>query len=189
MTFAYAAYGSNLHPVRLTHKKRCPSAVLRGTCLMPSYRLSFRKHSGDGSAKCDAERTGNPEDELRIAVFDIAESEEAALDSAEGLGHGYNRDTFELIVGGQRVSATIYLADQNAVVRDVPYEWYKEMVVLGAQYHGFPNAYVKPILEVESKVDGNRTRAAENRAVVKSMRAANQQALQASDAGASQPEH
>ena len=41
---------------------------------MSGYRLLFRKRSADGSAKCDAECTGKPEDELRIAVFDIPES-------------------------------------------------------------------------------------------------------------------
>ena len=187
MTFAYAAYGSNLHPVRLTDKKRCPSAALRGTCVMSGYRLLFRKRSIDGSAKCDAKRTGNPQDALRIAVFAIAESEEAALDSAEGLGHGYHKDTVELTVNGQKVSATIYIADDDAIVTDVPYEWYKQMVVLGTEYHDFPDAYVKPILEVAAKTDGKQERAAKNWAVVDAMRDGNQ-ALQASDARAPQPE-
>ncbi|CAB1065472.1 hypothetical protein D1BOALGB6SA_10269 [Olavius sp. associated proteobacterium Delta 1] len=46
--------------------------------------------STDGSTKCDAEKTGNPSDELRIAVFDICELEEISLDNAEGLGSGYS---------------------------------------------------------------------------------------------------
>ena len=33
-TFLYAAYGSNLHPVRLRAADRCPSAKLIGTCVI-----------------------------------------------------------------------------------------------------------------------------------------------------------
>lgn len=172
-TFTYAAYGSNLHPVRLTDRERCPSAILRGTCVMPGYRLLFRKRSTDGSAKCDAERTGNPEDQLLIAVFDIAESEETSLDSAEGLGYGYHKDTVDLTLAGQDVTAKIYLAYEDRIVDDKPYEWYKQMVLLGAQYHGFPDSYVKTISDVLAKTDTDSSRAEKEWAKVETMQAAN----------------
>jgi gamma-glutamylcyclotransferase len=187
-TFAYAAYGSNLHPVRLNASNRCPSARLRGTCTVSGWRLVFQKRSKDGSAKGDAEKTENPSDELRIALFDIPISEEAALDKAEGLGHGYHKDSIDLILAGQNVKAKIYLADICAIVDDAPYDWYKEMVLLGAQYNGFPDPYGKSIQDVPSKRDTDKTRAAQKWAEVKAMKDANQ-ALQASDASAPRPEH
>lgn len=172
-TFAYAAYGSNLHPVRLKAADRCPSADLRGTCAITGYRLTFRKRSTDGSAKCDAERTGNQSDQLQIAVFDIFESEEQALDKAEGLFLGYHKDEIELTMDGQNFSAKIYLADEDAIVTDTPYEWYKQMVLLGAEYHCFPDSYIEPIRKVASKNDRDECRARRKWREVEKMRIAN----------------
>ena len=172
-TFAYAAYGSNLHPARLKADDRCPSAKFRGTCIITGRRLTFRKCSKDASAKCDANNTGNSSDELRIAVFDIPKSEEGALDRAEGLDHGYHKDNIELTVDGQNVTATIYLADDDAIVTDAPYGWYKQMVLLGAEYHRFPEPYLRAIRDVVSKTDTNESRARLKWDEVETMRAAN----------------
>lgn len=172
-TFAYAAYGSNLHPVRLKANDRCPSAQWRGTCVVKGWRLAFRKRSNDDSAKCDAEKTDNPSDELRVAVFDIPESEEQALDTAEGLGHGYHKDVLALAVAGQDLTAKVYLADEDAIVADAPYEWYKQMVLLGAEYHAFPDSYLARIRDVVSKTDINQSRAVRKWREVERMRIVN----------------
>lgn len=174
-TFPYAAYGSNLHPVRLRAQDRCPSAELRSTCTITGWRLTFRKHSTDGSAKCDAYSTGNPSDELWIAVFNIPESEEEALDNAEGLGHGYHKDKIQLTMDGEDLAAKIYLADEEAIVTDAPYEWYKQMVLLGAEYHLFPSSYMEPIQEVASKTDPDESRARRKWGEVEQMRTANKE--------------
>jgi gamma-glutamylcyclotransferase len=172
-TFRYAAYGSNLHPLRLGARDRCPSAELRGTCILTGWCLTFRKRSTDGSAKCDAERTGNPVDELRIAVFDIQESEEEVLDRAEGLNHGYHKEEIPLIMGGKDLTAKVYLADREAIVTDAPYEWYKQMVLLGAEYHCFPMSYTERIREVASKTDPDESRAHKQWLEVEKMKRAN----------------
>jgi gamma-glutamylcyclotransferase len=178
-SFAYAAYGSNLHPVRLCASDRCPSAKLRGTCVLTGWHLLFRKRSTDKSAKCDAERTDNPLDKLLVAVFDISTSEERALDDAEGLGKGYREDSVDLTINGQRLAAKIYLADKDAIVIDEPYEWYKQMVLLGAEYHRYPGDYIDAIRIVASKPDPDPTRSQKNWCEVEKMKAANQ-ALQVS---------
>jgi gamma-glutamylcyclotransferase len=172
-TFLYAAYGSNLHPLRLKAPDRCPSAKLRGTSIVTGWRLAFRKRSTDGSTKCDTEKTGNPSDELRIAVFDIPESEEVALDNAEGLGNGYHKGEIQLTMDGEDLMAKIYLADEEAIVADAPYDWYKQMVLLGAEYHCFRNAYTDRIQEVMSKTDHDKGRARRKWGEVEQMRAAN----------------
>jgi gamma-glutamylcyclotransferase len=169
-TFRYAAYGSNLHPLRLKAGDRCPSAELRGTCILTGWSLTFRKRSTDGSAKCDAERTGNPVDELRIAVFDIPESEGDALARAEG---GYHQNEIRLLMGGETLIAKIYLAGREAIVIDAPYEWYKQMVLLGAEYHCFPMSYTERICEVASKTDPDESRAHKQWLEVEKMKRAN----------------
>lgn len=173
-TFPYAAYGSNLHPLRLKAHDRCPSATLRGTSIITGWRLTFRKRSTDGSAKCDAEKTGNPADELRIAVFDIPELEEITLDNAEGLGKGYHKDEIHLTMDGEDLTAKIYLADEEAIVTDAPYDWYKQMVLLGAEYHCFPSTYADQIQDIVSKTDHNEYRARRKLEEVEQMRTANQ---------------
>jgi hypothetical protein len=172
-TFPYAAYGSNLHPLRIKAKDRCPSAKLHGTSIITGWRLTFRKRSTDGSAKCDAEKTGNPSDELQIAVFDIPENEESALDSAEGLGNGYHKDKINLTIDGEELSAKIYLADEEAIVDDAPYDWYKQMVLLGAEYQCFPSTYTNKIKAVKSKSDNDKNRARRKLEEVCKMKTAN----------------
>ena len=44
----YAAYGSNLHPARLS--RRAPSAEFVGTALLPGWELRLHKRGQDGSA-------------------------------------------------------------------------------------------------------------------------------------------
>ena len=172
-TFRYAAYGSNLHPLRLKAPDRCPSAELLGLCVLTGWCLTFRKRSTDGSAKCDADKTENPFDELRIAVFDIQESEEEVLDRAEGLNHGYHKEELPLIMGGKDLTAKVYLADREAIVIDHPYDWYKQMVLLGAEYHSFPMSYTKRIHEVASKADPNESRAHKKWLEIDKMKVAN----------------
>lgn len=172
-TFSYAAYGSNLHPLRLMAHDRCPTARLRGTSIMPGWRLAFRKRSADGSAKCDADKSGNSSNKLWIAVFDIPEAEEAALDNAEGLGSGYNKFEIKLRMDGENITAKIYLADKEAIVTDAPYDWYKEMVYLGAEYHSFPIIYTDQIQAVVSKIDHYDSRAKRKWREVEQMKTAN----------------
>ena len=54
------------------------------------HRLEFHKVGRDGSAKCDAFETGNPDDSVIGVVFDIHTAEKNYLDQAEGLGVGYD---------------------------------------------------------------------------------------------------
>ena len=52
----YLAYGSNLHPVRLT--ERVPSARFLGLTSLFGYQLRFHKrHEPDGSGKCNMYHT------------------------------------------------------------------------------------------------------------------------------------
>ncbi len=58
----YFAYGSNMSISRL--RERVPSAVRLGIFFLEGHRLCFHKASEDGSAKCDAYQTNNPNDEV-----------------------------------------------------------------------------------------------------------------------------
>ena len=151
-TFLYFAYGSNMSAARLRAADRTPSANLIGAARAAGYRLVFDKVGKDGSGKADCERTGAPADVVHGAVFRIAHSDRPALDSAEGLGYGY--DAFEIRVDTDLgiVSALTYLATKKDS-RLKPLTWYMHHVVHGARQCGLPDAYVAAIERVTAVRD------------------------------------
>lgn len=81
----YAAYGSNLHPLRL--RERVASARLIGTHFLADWSLRFHKRSRDKSAKCNIDAGGSG---IYVAVSDISVADMRTLDGIEGLGSGYS---------------------------------------------------------------------------------------------------
>jgi len=88
----YAAYGSNLHPVRL--RKRVPSAELMGFAVVANWELRFHKRGSDGSGKCNIAAAAG--DSVCFAIFKIEPLERSLLDKVEGLGHGYDEPTLAI---------------------------------------------------------------------------------------------
>lgn len=159
----YAAYGSNLHPVRL--QERVPSAELLGTGVVSGRELRFHKRSFvDGSGKCDIV----PGDGLvHVAVYDVPEDEKPLLDGFEGLGKGYRVEIVD--VPGFSPCFTYVAMDDHVDASLRPYDWYVRLVLIGCAYHGFPRDYVQaiaiPVLddawELDEDPDAERRAAAE----------------------------
>ena len=143
-TFIYFSYGSNMLTERL--QARCPSAQAIGIAVVPNYELNFSKISKDGSGKATLKQTLNPNIGSFGVLFAIDTKDRDALDEAEGLGVGYDRnDQFQITHLEDRVEAdvTTYLALSSAVNRTLqPYDWYKKLVVCGAVQHHLPDLYV-----------------------------------------------
>jgi hypothetical protein len=151
--YQYAAYGSNLHPDRL--RKRVSSALLIGTGLLPGYGLKFHKiGKKDGSGKCNIV-VG--ESGVHIAIFELAESDRPGLDRCEGLGYGYDRHTIQ--VDGYGACSTYIAADKAIDDSLAPMDWYKEYVLRGAQFHGFPLEYISALASQTAVVDPDHHRA------------------------------
>ena len=162
--YRYAAYGSNLHPVRL--QRRTPSAALIGTSTIDGYALKFHKRSDvDGTGKCSIEIGRGL---VHLAIYEIAIDEKDLLHRIEGLGKGYGLTTLQLDGFGDCLT---YVADA-AVVDDAlyPTDWYKEMVLLGCKRHRFPEEYVRFVQEIETIQDPDHARARENWRIVDAMR-------------------
>ena len=147
----YFSYGSNMSIRRL--RDRVPSACFVTVATLARHELRCHKVSKDGSAKCDAFKTGVSDHCVIGVVFDIAESEKPELDRREGLGNGYEEKVVELVsVDGGVIEATTYYAtiiDESIK----PYHWYKEHVLIGATEHGLPQRYIKIFSQIESVVD------------------------------------
>ena len=163
----YYAYGSNLHPARLA--ARIPSSRFLGIALLPNYQLAFHKRGADGSAKCNALFSGDPEHQLPGALFQMRAAEKPTLDEIEGLG--YRVDTLSVCLAGEMLSAFAYIAEDDYIDPQLkPYHWYKELVYLGALYHAFPAHLIEQIARVESIQDEDIERHQKNEQLLTCMR-------------------
>ena len=137
-TSLYAAYGSNLHPQRL--RERIKSATLRGTAFLGRYTLRFHKRGQDDSAKCGISECGQG---LHVAVYEIDEADRRVLDGIEGVGKGYEVDEVDVPGFGQCFT---YVASRTHIDDLLqPFDWYRDMVLLGCLRHAFPASYCERI--------------------------------------------
>jgi len=134
----YAAYGSNLHPLRLA--ERTPSARLVTTSFLSDWSLHFHKLGKDGSGKCNIISGSGG---VHVAIFDISAEDKLALDKIEGLGSGYSE--LLLTIPGIGECASYTAQETHIDITLVPYDWYRELVLMGARVHGFPNNYLDRI--------------------------------------------
>lgn len=154
----YFAYGSNLHLARM--RARVPSARVVGVGRVPGFRLSFRKAGRDGSAKCDLEPA--PGATVWGALYRFAAAHQPALDAAEGPGYYIERVTVATEAGS--VEAFTYRARPDWISEAAaPYDWYRDLVIVGARAHEIPDMYVAAIAGIDAIPDPDPDRAADNR--------------------------
>ena len=164
--FQYFGYGSNMLTDKLKRKDRCPSAVKIDVARTNEYTLKFHKVSTavsdqgirDESGKGDMAPKESETDELYGVVFSIDETQADNLDSAEGLGDGYEKKDIvvEGINKGPLRVVAYYATDINEDLK--PYHWYKGQTVDGAKEHGLPAEYIKKIEAFESIPDLDKER-------------------------------
>src|SRR3712207_7152836 len=86
----YAAYGSNMDPAQML--RRCPSSPHTGTGWVRGWRLTFgaEEYGWDGAlatlVPADDETPG-----VFVALYDLTEADERALDAWEGADSGLYR--------------------------------------------------------------------------------------------------
>lgn len=147
----YAAYGSNLHPLRLS--RRLATARLLGTSFLDDWSLRFHKRSVDGSGKCSIQ---NGSSGVHFAIYDISEADKQLLDTIEGVGSGYAEICIDVPGYGTCFSYTA--SDTHIDSSLLPYDWYKKLVLAGARAHGFPAAYIEKILSIAARRDPDLVR-------------------------------
>lgn len=148
----YFAYGSNMLHERMM--KRVPSAKPLGVYLLQEHDLRFHKVSKDGSGKADAFYTGRLDNFVFGVLYWISRQDKLALDAFEGRPNHYQMKWVDVLgrSSGKKVRAFTYCA----VIIDetyVPYESYKNMVLVGARQHSLPNYYIDFIDSFEAKKD------------------------------------
>ena len=157
-TFLYFAYGSNMLTRRLLG--RTPSARTVGVATLAGHELRWHKVSKDGSGKCDIVPAA-ADSVVCGVLYEIALTDKPALDKAEGLGWGYKQVQLEVQTDTGTVLALSYQAT-NIDGGTLPYDWYKALVVAGAQEHRLATDYVRALEAVAAVKDWNEQRATEN---------------------------
>jgi gamma-glutamylcyclotransferase len=149
----YFAYGSNLHLARF--RQRVPSANVITSALLPGYELAFCKHGRDDSGKCTILPAAN--DQVQGVVYEIALSERPDLDELEG---GYDRHILVVNTSMGTLQTFTYIARAELIKPGLlPYHWYKDYVLQGAQQHGLDADYCARIKAQNSIDDPDMERA------------------------------
>lgn len=151
----YFAYGSNMHLPRL--RSRAPSARALGIASLGGFYFCCNKRSVDGSSKGNIlQEVGN---RVWGVLFEISPGDESALDDAEGLGSGYERETVTVESASGPIDAVAYIASADAVDDALrPYSWYKANIVAGATAFGLPIDYLQMLSALEAVEDSNLER-------------------------------
>ncbi len=152
-TFTYFAYGSNMLLQRL--QKRCPSAIFLEAAYAEGYALNFSKKSVDGSGKATIAKSDKGGKQVYGALFEIRLEDRQSLDEAEGPDY-FRVDEFVVKHSGtnEQQTVTTYIANQDAIDENlVPYDWYKYLVLAGAQQAKLPAIYVASIKAIEAIPD------------------------------------
>ena len=94
------------------------------------------------------------------ALFHIPPGQKDRLDKAESLGAGYDQRELRVETGDGHVEAWTYIAGQDYVDESlIPYDWYRDLVVAGAESLGLPVGYVDVLRSVVVVKDGDLHRA------------------------------
>lgn len=142
----YFAYGSNMKENRLC--KRIPSAKLVGRGRILDKKLVCNKRSKDSSGKA------NLEDSPRGAVWGVLyEMDSSDLNRLDEVEEGYQRTTMNVQTDEDKfVVAEVYISTE-LTLKAIPFSWYKELLVSGAQEHQLPEDYVDFLKKLPFKHD------------------------------------
>ena len=147
MSVLYFAYGSNLKWSRM--RQRVPSARREAVAFLEHHRLACNKRGRDGSAKANLVRA--PGDRVWGVLYRIEKVHLAVLDRFEA---GYERVEVEVrtTTGGAHRAST-YRSDR--ITGDpTPFDWYRAMILEGAQEHGLPEEYLAVLEALPTRPDG-----------------------------------
>jgi gamma-glutamylcyclotransferase len=167
--FHYLAYGSNLHPLRLS--ERVGPVECLGKVHLPGWRLCFDKRGSDGSAKANLRAAPDSSHQAWGAVFRLQRRQYVALDRFEGCGRGYETFWLDLMIDGSETPVLTYLTPSHwQSSQSRPYDWYLAFVMAGARFHQFPTAAIEDLGKVESIADPDEARAHQQRLLIERMK-------------------
>ena len=141
----YAAYGSNLDPLQML--LRAPHSPARGTGWLVGWRLTFGGEDlgWEGSLATVVE-DDDPTSQVFVALYDISEPDEEALDEWEGSDLGlYTKIRVRVATLEGDVTAWLYVLDDYE--GGLPSARYLGIIADAAEAAGAPDDYVADLRE------------------------------------------
>ena len=152
----YAAYGSNMDPAQML--RRCPSSPHTGTGWIRGWRLTFgaEEYGWEGALATlvpDDTATQDAAPGVFVALYDLTEADERALDAWEGADLGVYRKLHLRVhtLGGDDV-AYVYVLD--AFEGGLPSARYLGALADAAEAAGAPADYVVGLRSRECRSTG-----------------------------------
>src|SRR5689334_24900056 len=135
----YAAYGSNMDPAQML--RRCPASPHTDTGWIRGWRLTFgaEEYGWEGALATlvpDEEADG-----VFVALYDLTEADEAALDAWEGADHGLYRK-LHLRVHTLQGDVIAYAYALDAFEGGLPSARHLGAIADAAEAAGAPSDYV-----------------------------------------------
>src|SRR3954470_16967936 len=152
----YAAYGSNMDPAQML--RRCPASPHTGTGWIRGWRLTFgaEEYGWEGAlatlVPSDMEDADDAEG-VFVALYDLTEADERALDAWEGADHGlYRKLHLRVHTLAGDVVAYVYVLDDFE--GGLPSARYLGNIADAAEAAGAPDDYVTGIRSRECRSTG-----------------------------------
>ena len=137
----YIAYGSNMDEGQMAH--RCPTARLLGQTEVEGYRLLFKGSLTGAYATIEPQEGGR----VPVLIWEIGEADEASLDRYEGFPSFYYKKDLTVSLGGQEVTAMVYIMDERRRPGE-PSGAYYGVLERAYQKFGFPMGILQAALKV-----------------------------------------
>lgn len=139
----YAAYGSNLDPLQML--LRAPHSPARGTGWLTGWRLTFGGEDlGWEGALATVVEDDDPTSQVFVALYDITEADEEALDEWEGSDLGlYTKIRVRVATLEGDVTAWLYVLDDYE--GGLPSARYLGILADAAESAGAPDDYVEAL--------------------------------------------
>jgi gamma-glutamylcyclotransferase (GGCT)/AIG2-like uncharacterized protein YtfP len=134
----YAAYGSNMNPAQMA--ERCPHSPLEGTGWLEGWRLTFGGEDigWEGALATVVEDAA---ERVFVALYELSESDERALDQWDGATIGYySKLRVRVATLDGEVLAWLYVL--NDYEGGLPSARYLGLMADAAEIAGAPESYV-----------------------------------------------
>ena len=146
----YIAYGSNLNIPQM--RMRCPGARIIGTSVIENYQLLFK------GSKTGSYLTIEPKDgaEVPVAVWEVTETDEKALDRYEGYPNFYYKKEMSLDIKGiktkkvRRRETFVYIMHEEREL-GIPNWYYVNTCLDGYRAFGFDENYLFDAIRISRR--------------------------------------
>ena len=141
----YAAYGSNMDPLQML--LRAPHSPAAGTGWLVGWRLTFGGEDlGWEGALATVVESDDPAEQVFVAIYDLSDQDEEALDDWEGSDLGlYEKIRVRIATLDGDVTAWLYVLD--AYEGGLPSARYLGIIADAAEAAGAPDDYVSALRE------------------------------------------